>query len=215
MYEELKIRHRQVRERYPTNLNLRIHRALSWLKASEASDELDGKFIFLWIAFNAAYAVEIDDRYRTAEQEAFREFIGKLCELDTGGKLENLIWNEFPGAIRSLLKNPYVFPKFWDFHNGKIDEATWQNAFQNANAAAHRAVGARETKIVLGIVLSRIYTLRNQLVHGGATFGGKVNRQQLKDCTNFLKCFIPIIIEVMLDSPNTLWGDACYPVIEG
>ena len=214
MFNELKERHRAVREHYPENLNLRIHRALSWLKAAEASEENDGKFIFLWIAFNAAYSVEIDDKYRTAEQEAFKEFVGKLCDLDTNKKLENLVWNEFPGAIRSLLKNQYVFARFWDYQNGKISEPDWQKSFSDANSAAHKAVGQRETKKVLGIVLSRIYTLRNQLVHGGSTYESKVNRLQLKDCTNFLKCLIPIIIEIMLDSPNTLWGDACYPVIE-
>jgi len=215
MYEELKVRHRSVRDDYPINLNLRIHRALSWLKLSEGSDELDAKFIFLWIAFNAAYAVEIDDQYRTDEQEAFKEFVGKLCSLDSARKLESLIWNEFPGAIRNLLKNKYVFAKFWDFQNGKISGIEWEEAFAYANAAAHRAVGDRQTQTVIGIVLSRIYTLRNQMVHGGSTCGGKVNRQQLKDCTNFLNCLVPIIVEIMLDSPDTLWGDARYPVVDG
>jgi hypothetical protein len=50
MFDELKHRHRQVRDGYPGNLNLRIHRALSWLKAEESSDDIDGKFIFLWVA---------------------------------------------------------------------------------------------------------------------------------------------------------------------
>jgi hypothetical protein len=46
MFDELKHRHRQVRECYPENLNLRIHRALSWLKAAESSEDPDGKFLF-------------------------------------------------------------------------------------------------------------------------------------------------------------------------
>jgi hypothetical protein len=25
---------------------------------------------------------------------------------------------------------------------------------------------------------------------------------------------VPLVIEVMLDHPETLWGDACYPVVE-
>ena len=35
---------------------------------------------------------------------------------------------------------------------------------------AHRALAERDTVTVLGVVLSRIYTLRNQLMHGGATW---------------------------------------------
>ena len=58
-----------MREGYPPNLNLRVHHALSWLKRSElAEDDDDGRFIFLWIAFNAAYACEIDEHCGLSEQ---------------------------------------------------------------------------------------------------------------------------------------------------
>lgn len=43
-------------QNYPENFRLRIHRALSWLKKAENSEDLDTKFISLWISFNAAYA---------------------------------------------------------------------------------------------------------------------------------------------------------------
>ena len=52
-HDALKVRHRAVRDRYPPDLNLRIHRALSWLKRAEMAEDDDGRFIFLWIAFNA------------------------------------------------------------------------------------------------------------------------------------------------------------------
>ena len=40
-------------------LNLRLHRSISWLtKAEQASDDLDIEFITLWISFNAVYAKE-------------------------------------------------------------------------------------------------------------------------------------------------------------
>ena len=64
----LKRRHRQERDSQPTNLSLRLHRALSWLNRAEQAEDDDGRFIFLWIAFNAAYATEIDERYRLSEQ---------------------------------------------------------------------------------------------------------------------------------------------------
>ncbi|MDR1613187.1 MAG: hypothetical protein LBT97_10475, partial [Planctomycetota bacterium] len=80
-HTELKARHRQVRESEPVNLRLRVHRALSWLARAEQAGDLDGRFIFLWIAFNAAYAQEIDgDQF--SEQGAFRAFLEKLCALD-------------------------------------------------------------------------------------------------------------------------------------
>ena len=39
------------------NDNIRLHRAISWLKcAEEHSDNIDVKFITLWVSFNACYA---------------------------------------------------------------------------------------------------------------------------------------------------------------
>ena len=76
------------------------------------------------------------------------------------------------------------------------------------------ALGRQDTVTVLSIVLSRIYVLRNQLVHGGATWGSSVNREQLRDCTNFMAKLAPLVIEVMMDHPGTLWGQGTYPVVE-
>ena len=74
-------------------------------------------------------------------------------------------------------------------------------------------MGKRDTVTVLSIVLSRIYTLRNQLVHGGATWGSSVNRAQLRDCTHLMRKLVPLVIEIMMDHPESFWGDACYPVV--
>ena len=57
-FQELKQRHREERDAQHENLRLRIHRALSWLQRAEMADDEDGRFIFLWIAFNASYATE-------------------------------------------------------------------------------------------------------------------------------------------------------------
>jgi len=59
-HDTLRARHQTVRDGYPPDLNLRLHRALSWLKRAEMAEDDDGRFIFLWIAFNAAYAREIN-----------------------------------------------------------------------------------------------------------------------------------------------------------
>ena len=75
-YEQLKERQRKERDGYPLNLNLRVHRALSWLdRAEEAEGDQYAQFIFLWIAFNAAYANEIDDHHRFTEQKTFQNYM--------------------------------------------------------------------------------------------------------------------------------------------
>jgi hypothetical protein len=62
---------------------------------------------------------------------------------------------------------PYVFQSFWDFHSGKIDEAEWQKRFTVGKRRAHQALASGNTPELLGVVFNRIYTLRNQLIHGG------------------------------------------------
>lgn len=213
-HQTLKARHRQERAGHHINLTLRVHRALSWLQRAEQADDIDGRFIFLWIAFNAAYAIDIDEKYRLSEQESFKAFLRKLCDLDREHRIEKLVWAEFPGAIRVLLDNPYVFQSFWDYQKGKLTASEWERRFADGRRHAHDALARRDTAEVLGVLFNRIYTLRNQVMHGGATWNGNINRDQLRDCTSLLGKLVPLIIVLMLDNPNTLWGDASYPVVE-
>lgn len=213
-FDTLKQRHRNEREGYPANLSLRVHRSLSWLQRAEQLEDPDSQFIFLWIAFNAAYATEISEEYRTPEKTAFRGFLKKLATLDASRKLEELTWTEFPRSIRVLLSNRFVFQPFWDYQNGKLSEAEWQDQFARARVAAQLALGSEDTATVLSIALGRIYTLRNQLIHGGATWGSKVNRDQMRDCVALMGKLVPVILTIMMDHPETLWGDACYPVVK-
>ena len=213
-FKSLKARQREERENYPINLGLHVHRALSWLDRAEQSDDDDGRFIFLWIAFNAAYASEIGDRDRDPEQKVFGRFLAKLVQLDKDKVLYELIWREFSSSIRVLLDNQFVYQPFWDYHNGLIEEKDWKTKFDRSRAAANKALGAENTNTVLSIVLSRMYTLRNQMIHGGATWNSSVNREQLRDCSAFLGKLVPYVIKLMMDNPNTLWGDASYPVVE-
>jgi hypothetical protein len=46
-------------------------------------------------------------------------------------------------------------------------------------------------------------------MHGGATWGSAVNGDQIRDCVNILGKLVPLVIEIMLDHPDTLWGDVC------
>src|SRR5690625_4429215 len=76
-YETLKARQRAEREGWPEFLSLRVHRALSWLDRAERCRDEDGTFIFLWIAFNAAYANEMGE-YQLTESRLFRKFLQRL-----------------------------------------------------------------------------------------------------------------------------------------
>ena len=120
-HQTLKTRHRETHDNFPQALSLRVHRALSWLeRAEQEPKDHDAKFIFLWVAFNAAYANDIHDRQHFPERSLFQSFLGRLIDSDSDKLLSELVWDQFSGAIRLLIDNKYVFQPFWDFHNGQI-----------------------------------------------------------------------------------------------
>lgn len=214
-HKALKARHRRERAGQPDHVSLRIHRALSWLDAAErAGEDWDARFIFLWIAFNAAYAEEIRSSMRGAEQTSFLQFMRRLLALDDQGRLAHLVWEEYPKSLRTLIENPYVFAAFWSWQSGEMTEAGWQDRFQRANHLALQALSQGNTAAVLNIALSRIYTLRNQLIHGGATWQGKVNRAQVRDCARMMGRLVPTIIAILMDHPFEQWPDAAWPVVK-
>jgi hypothetical protein len=66
----------------------------------------------------------------------------------------------------------------------------------------------------MGLVLDRLYTVRNQLIHGGATYQSKVNRSQVKDASEILSFLVPLMIDIMITNINEDWGTINYPVID-
>ena len=208
---KLKARQRVERDAWQEFVSLRVHRALSWLDRAEQCEDDDGRFVFLWIAFNAAYANETGE-IRMTESERFGQFLERLVELDSPGRLASVIWDQYSGPIRVLLDNRYVFQPYWDHLNKLPGAGDWHERFQRANRAANAALARRDTGTVLGVIFARLYTLRNQLIHGGATWNSYVNRSQLRDANAILGELVPYVIEIMMDNALEHWGEACYPV---
>lgn len=92
-YTQLKEHHRSERDWYHLNLALRTHHALSWLhRAEQSTDDQDAQFIFLWIAFNAAYTNDNNAQFRHTEKHTFQQFFDILIGLDTDNRLYELAW---------------------------------------------------------------------------------------------------------------------------
>jgi hypothetical protein len=71
----------------------------------------------------------------------------------------------------------------------------------------------KDTARVLAIVFDRLYVLRNQLVHGGATWNSGVNRQQVKDGAAILGTLLPLLLDLMITHPAQDHGEILYPVV--
>jgi hypothetical protein len=214
-FDALKHKQRAIRDGFPGDLGLRVHRALSWLQRAEmASHDLDGAFIFHWIAFNAAYADELRDSDLESERSVFSDFFQRLTELDQDRRIYHTIWERFSHEIRLLLSNKFVYQPFWRYQNGEPGYAAWEASFERSKRRVNRALNQADTMTILTTLFDRLYVLRNQLVHGGATWNSRVNRDQVRDGKRILAVLVPEFIDLMMDNPEAPWGAPYYPVVE-
>ena len=202
------------REENPEDLNLKTYRALTWItRAGEVMDtDIDAAFIFGWIAFNAAYARELEDHLHAREE--FEEFFEMLDKLDTPRRIQSTIWNYQAETVKSLLKNKYLCRRFWRFHNGNGTYRDWERYFRQEWEKASEAVRDRNIPVLLSIIFDRLYVLRNQLVHGGATWNGSVNREQVELGARLMTSLVPEFVNTMIRNPNAEWGVPFYPVVK-
>lgn len=213
-FASLKEKQRAIRDAFPESLGLRVHRALSWLgRAEQEANDPDLRFILLWIGFNAAYAADIE-RDTESERGVFQAFFEALVRLDAEERIYKAVWQRFPQEIRLLLGNRHVFPAFWKYHNGVPGYEDWSDRMSSAQRAINGAVARKDTAKVLSVLFDRLYVLRNQLIHGGATWNSSVNREQVKDGAAILDVLLPIFIEIMMDNVGHDWGRPHYPVTE-
>ncbi len=196
----------------PESVNLRAYRCLSWLKKADAEQEDPNmRFICLWIAFNAIYAV--DTELVMSDKSSFHRFIRMMDHYDSE-ELYKLTWQRYSEEIRVFIDNKFVFQGFWDFHNGLISEAAWLEDFAADKTQLNKALEQKDSAKLLMILFNRIYTLRNQVFHGGSSYGSKANQPALKNAAALLETYTAFFLKVILENPEDKeWGNPYYPYI--
>ncbi|MGN0915559.1 MAG: hypothetical protein ACI4NE_04315 [Succinivibrio sp.] len=205
------------REKFKEPFRVRIHRSLSWLKKSDAldKDELDLKLISLWISFNCLYGSIGGASDRHGDRDGIREFLNHISRLDTENLMYSLIWNVFSGPVRNLLDNVYTYQPFWAYYNGDSSYSDWKERFEKSIKSSKIALANQDIQTILFVIFDRIYTLRNQLIHGGATCGSYVNREQVKETCAILSELIPVICMIMMKNHDqTEFGTPYYQYIK-
>lgn len=203
-------KHRACRDSQPEDLRVRIQRAISWLeRAEQEPDDADERFVFLWIALNAAYAQEFG--FERSEREQAAAFIRQLLDSGRGSRLDKVLFDSFSGPIRLLIENRFVFDPCWKVLRDHDSSDHWKQQFAKARERAMRALIARETDVVMSIVADRLYVLRNQVVHGGATWNSSINRAQVHAAAAILGALMPVIIDLMMDCDALSAHRITYP----
>lgn len=194
-------------------MTIRLHRAIRWLgRAEQETDDVDVRFMLLWISFNALYAKDLSGLDNSFKGET-HSFFRKIVALDTENQIQNLIWNSFSKSMRTLLDNKFAYRGYWESIRAGKSNNKWEKGFKYQNEKALVGISKGLPVVVLEVVFSRLYTLRNQLVHGGATHNSSVNRDQIKDGARILESMVPVMIEIILQNPYEDFGSISYPVI--
>lgn len=201
----------------PFNLDVKVRRALSWMKQAEDIEDSnsDNRFLFYWIGFNALYSSKIEDSgTHTNEHFIYRRYFEKLLKADKKKRIYNMVWGQMKPQFRQLITNKYLFGYFWKFHNDELEHKSWDQIFQSLNKQFEKNLKHDQVPEALADVFSRLYVLRNQIIHGGSTWGGDRNRNQVKICSKVISVMVPLMVDIMLDSPEVDWGNLHYPVLD-
>ncbi len=203
-----------------------MRRAHAWLERSrQAGTEEIERFIFLWIAFNAAYGNEAALRdfverpnMKQSESCRFRQFLRAIVTNDRSEVIYDIVWQQYSGPIRILLNNRYVFRPFWSSVWGLNTGDSWERWFKRDRNDVNRALVNRDTFGILMRVFDRLYTLRNQIFHGGATWPAGFGRTQIRDGSRIMASLVPAILDIMQadidrNPDSDLWGLVAYPRI--
>lgn len=207
------------------DLKHRLHRSKSWLERASAEQDIDTKYILLWVAFNAAYALERNaareelgkdgnDPPDWRLRERFFQILTRVRSQHIHTTIREKLWN----PVADIMTNEYVFGGFWEsLTDDQFDWANWprQGRFRYERDQVRnrlRRATTENTQRILRHVFDRLGVLRNQLMHGCATQQGTLNRRQVVDGTQILEVLVPLFVGIMEENPDECWGRISYPV---
>jgi hypothetical protein len=119
-------------------VRIRIHRALTWLEASEArgASELDTQLIEQWVALNALYGRwDAQRREPVTDGRALALFIDQLVAADEDGILSGFLHRQ-KDLVMQVFADRYVNRLFWD---EPVDGQRIDRAVFDAGACSRRA----------------------------------------------------------------------------
>ena len=101
------------------DVKIRIHRAKSWARRANdlPASDLDGKFIFYWIAFNALYGQPRYPREMKGEGDELRDlksFVRDLCDVPEAARILRHALNSVDQPAADLMRNQFLIKEYWE-----------------------------------------------------------------------------------------------------
>lgn len=191
---------------------IRLHRCWSWLQRLEELDAAgigvdDARLIYGWIAFNSLYGRwDAEKREPVSDVYSFKQFLGRIVEEDADRQIGTML-SDHRDLVKAIVSDEYLSRYFWQ----EPGEEEARKAQNHARKLGSLYFDKRYANI-LDLVMTRVYLARCQLVHGAATHRGKLNREAVGRCANFVGHFLTAASLVIIDHAcDGDWGGLCYP----
>ncbi|MDF1763874.1 MAG: hypothetical protein P1U57_10730, partial [Oleibacter sp.] len=170
----------------------------------------DLRFITAWIGLSACCVTSARNDQTVPN---FLPLVQRLTEFDSNKRYYQLLWQQYSGPVKELIKNPYVFAPYWEAQRAADSKDNqWRPAFEQSSVAALNCLSRQRVPELVAIVFDRLYVLQNQLIQGGATYQGRVNRSQVSHGAAMAEALLAVTIDIMLEHADEHWGDLIYPV---
>ena len=129
-----------------------------------------------------------------------------------------MIFDDARELVLRLTEDIHLYKGFWLARNGVYSGQGWRNRFERERKATRQHLMKRDYRLVreiLPVIFDRLYVLRNQLIHGGATWRGSVNRSQVEVGARVMASLVPAILSIMLENSDEDWGPCFFqPTLE-
>lgn len=186
----------------------RLYRAESWLRrAQEASDHLDGQFIFHWIGLNALYGQRGSETGPPRDRDDLHTFLGRIagCGGSASVSLREALANVGPD-VASLFESEFLYDDYWitgytDSLAATIDRASRRLRFWPNPESARDLIN----------LFNRLAILRNQIVHGSSKDGSGANRGSVEPAVRILATLVPAFCSVLRSHMDLDWGPLPFP----
>lgn len=212
------------------NLTDRLTRAESWLRAASERerdkklDEIDHHtvFIFRYIAFNSLYGRWKLEGTNKLAWKQFDRFFDDLLTLHLQDQKrkgsKGVILRDALAQCRSqwlrLIENEFLDKEgYWDLQEHGSD---FKKKYRSQKFTALKRLEWQEYKALLHSIFRRIWVLRNQIMHGGATFGPDSRGWESVETANpVLRVLVPAFRSLMKEYPDAVaWPAIPFPRIK-
>lgn len=198
----------------------RLQRGYSWLwKSYNVADEsdLEARFIFAWVAFNALYGVNREWLKRLKLKDNPKEqptlgvtdlkwFLRRIANLDSGeDRVVDLLRRNLPD-VAVVVKDDFLQEAYWEWNDKEVDRR------KGKAQAITQSLGSKNLYECLRILFVwRLRTLRNLLMHGSSTNHYSKRREteegerSLAAAVRLLEICVGCFLAVMEDDNPRKW----------